>query len=170
MEDANQTEFAAPWGTALKIVSAVATAILLGVAVLGFVLGSLDNLSRAGMIALPLTIMACCLVFIVRGYAIRGENLHIRRLFWMTVIPLAGLAWARHDPSALRRSLRLFGNGGLYSFTGIFRNKELGTYRAYVNDLQRAVVLKLRDRTVVISPDRPDEFVAAVTRHKAIIG
>ncbi len=51
------------------------------------------------------------------------------------------------------------GNGGLFSFTGFFRNKALGTYRAFVTDPRKTVVLHFPRRTVVISPGSPKEFV-----------
>ncbi|MXY98022.1 MAG: hypothetical protein F4Z29_09805, partial [Gemmatimonadetes bacterium] len=35
-------------------------------------------------------------------------------------------------------------------------------YRAYATDPKRSVVLKFQSQTVVVSPDRPDDFVASV--------
>ena len=161
MSHAGRTEFGAPWGKALKIISASVSTLLIGVAALGLVRVE-DAVGRMLMMAVPLLLLPACALFIVRGYTLRGETLLVRRLLWSTEISLAGIQSAAHDPEAIRGSIRLFGNGGLFSFTGIFRNKRLGIYRAYVNDLKRVVVLKLRDRTVVISPEDPEEFVRAV--------
>ena len=63
----------------------------------------------------------------------------------------------------MARSLRTWGNGGMFSFTGHFVNHPLGRYRAFVTDPARTVVLALPEGVVVVSPDRPDEFIAAVT-------
>ncbi len=65
-------------------------------------------------------------------------------------------------PTAMAGSLRIAGNGGLFSFTGWFWSRRLGRYRAFVTDPARSVVLKFSDRTVVVSPDVPEEFVAAL--------
>ncbi len=58
----------------------------------------------------------------------------------------------------MSKSLRTCGNGGFFSFTGFYRNKALGAYRAYVTDLHQTVVLRYSDRTVVVSPESPEEF------------
>ena len=77
-----------------------------------------------------------------------------------------GLQSADLQPGALRGSLRLFGNGVLFSFTGLFWNRTLGKYRAFLTDPKRAVVLRLPPRTVVVSPDRPEQFVAEILTYK----
>jgi hypothetical protein len=43
--------------------------------------------------------------------------------------------------------------------TGLFRNRTLGMYRAFVTDPARAVVLKTAGRTIVISPSEPEAFL-----------
>jgi hypothetical protein len=50
----------------------------------------------------------------------------------------------------------------VFSFTGLFRNRTLGMYRAFVTDPRRAVVLRLPRRTVVVSPADPEAFVREV--------
>jgi len=63
----------------------------------------------------------------------------------------------------MQGSLRTFANGGLFAFAGNFHSGDLGAYRAYVTDGMKAVVLKFTDKTIVVSPDDPEEFIAAVT-------
>jgi len=58
----------------------------------------------------------------------------------------------------MRRSLRTCGNGGFFSFTGFYWSKSLKSFRAYVTDLNRTVVLRYDRRTVVVSPESPDDF------------
>jgi hypothetical protein len=57
----------------------------------------------------------------------------------------------------------LFGNGGLFSFTGVFRSPKLGRYRAYVTDPARTVILRFAERIAVVSPEDPDAFVRDVS-------
>ena len=59
----------------------------------------------------------------------------------------------------MRGSVRVFGNGGLFSITGRFWNRKLGWYRAYATDPSRAVVLRYPKRTVVITPHDPQHFI-----------
>lgn len=94
------------------------------------------------------------------GYSFEGRDLVIHRKGWSPArVPLAGLTAARISPDAMRRSLRTFGNGGVFGFTGWFHNSRLGRYRAWVTDPKRAVVLEFGDRTIVVSPGRPHLFV-----------
>lgn len=94
------------------------------------------------------------------GYSFEGRDLLIHRRAWSPYrLPLAGLTGAAVAPDAMRRSLRTFGNGGVFGFTGSFHNSRLGAYRAWVTDPKRSVVLEFADRTVVISPGRPNLFV-----------
>jgi hypothetical protein len=58
----------------------------------------------------------------------------------------------------MRWSIRTFGNGGFFSFSGFYRNKLLGAYRAFVTDRHQTVVLRYGGRTVVVSPSSPEEF------------
>jgi len=104
--------------------------------------------------------------FMVRGYVLTDTSLIIKRLGWEHRLDLFRLISATVDPDAFRRSLRLFGNGGFFSFTGWFRNKKLGVYRAYATDARRAVVLRFSDKTVVITPDDPQKFAAEINSNK----
>ena len=155
-EAARMKEFKATWSKALWIVSAVATVILLAVAAL--------PLHGPWWIRLfPLAIVAGAAPFVVRGYTVRDDALLIRRLFWDTRIGLTGLQSARFDPSAMCGSVRTCGNGGLFSFTGWYWNRKIGKYRAFVTDPARAVVLVFANRRIVVTPDRPEDFVRALS-------
>ncbi len=145
-------QFQAPWGKALRAVSAAATVILLGVA-------AIPVPGVWWMRLLPLAILAGALPFVVRGYTIQDDVLLVRRLCWDTRIDLTGLRSARFDPAALRGSLRTCGNGGLFSFTGWYWSRQLGRYRAFGTDPKQAVVLTFDTRRIVVTPERPDAFV-----------
>jgi Bacterial PH domain len=117
---------------------------------------------------LPLVIIFACALFTVRSYSITNDALSIDRLLWKTGVSLSGLQSVKYDPEATRRSIRTFGNGGFFSFTGYFRNKELGSYRAFMTDRRRAVVLRFPHSVIVISPERPEDFVNAISRYVGI--
>ena len=156
---------AAPWPTYLKAISLVATVVLVG---MGYVLlAKIPHGTRVPfaetfgtvMAFVPPLIALVAALFVVVAYDVDGTELGVQRLLWSTRVPLTGITAAWHDPNAMKCSLRLFGNGGLYSITGLFRSKALGNYRAYVTDPGRAVVLRLPGRTVVVSPGDPGAFL-----------
>jgi hypothetical protein len=113
--------------------------------------------------ALPLVVVVGAALFMVRGYVVTADEILVQRPLWSTRFERSRLQSATIDPDALRSSIRLFGNGGLFSFTGVFRSPKLGRYRAYVTDPARCVILRFADRVVVISPADPAAFVRDVS-------
>ncbi len=103
------------------------------------------------------------LLFVVTGYEIGPRELRIQRLLWSTPVRLDGLSRAWADPDAMACSIRIWGNGGLYSITGYFWNKTLGRFRAFVTDPKLSVVLALPRRVVVVSPAEPRAFLQALS-------
>lgn len=150
---------AAPWSGFLKGTSAAVVVILLGASLLVAWLVPALPWWRGPIIALPLVILLAAAPFVVRGFALQGGELRVRRLGWTTRVPLGELREASVDPNAGAGSIRLLGNGGLFSFSGWFRNAKLGRYRAFVTDWQRVVVLRGSACTVVLSPVDPADFV-----------
>lgn len=153
---------AAPWSGLLKSTSIVASLSLVaaGCVVARAVPAMGGSHLLSGLIAcsLPAIALATAL-FVVIDYQIDGARLNIRRLLWYTRIDLAALQEVRADPDVLRGSIRTAGNGGLFSFTGYYRNQRLGSYEAYVTDWKHAVTLRLARRVIVVSPADPAWFV-----------
>jgi hypothetical protein len=153
--------YKAPWCASLVLMSAAVSVILIGLP-----LFSLTNLplnaigSKMVMVSVPLVILVGGLLFMVRGYRINNSTLFIQRLFWKTEISLNELKSVEILPNAMQKSIRTMGNGGLFSFSGQFRNQTLGNYRAFATDGKRTVVLHFLDKKVVVTPDEPKRFAA----------
>ena len=157
--------FNAHWGTPLKIISLIGSAVCLGVSGMCFFSMArtpIPQFMPALVAGIPLSILLIAAFFMVKGYQISGNMLFIHRLGWATRVSLDRLVSIEYDPSAMKGSIRIFGNGGLFSFSGSFRNRKLGSYRAYVTDTKNSVVIKSANVVIVVSPDSPDRFVDAV--------
>jgi hypothetical protein len=165
------THFRAPWSMSLIVASTFATLVCSGVAYALWTLSIDPSLHplRFWLALLPMAIILICALFTVRGYSIANGTLLIDRLFWTTRIPLTELQSVKFDPTATHRSIRTFGNGGFFSFTGYFRNKDLGSYRAFMTDRRRTVVLRFPASVIVISPDRPEDFVNTISQYKVMM-
>lgn len=161
----DRLDYDAPFCRLLWIVSGLATALLVSLPVIGWVAFPPRGfgLARMLMVVTPLVILTGALPFMVRGYLIEPGGLQIRRLGWSTRLSLRELQSAEASPLAMKGSLRLMGNGGLFVFAGWFWSRTLGRYRALVTDPARSVVLRFQDCTVVVSPDAPDEFARTLT-------
>jgi hypothetical protein len=157
----NEIRFTAPWSLGIKITTGLVLALLLGVALIGSrqLPDSTPLGARLLTMLVPLAILAGTAPFMVRGYVLSGSELRIERLGWQNRFPLGDVLSASADPTALRWSIRLCGSGGLFGFFGWFRNRTLGTYRAYGTDPKNTVVLRLANRTIVVTPQDPARFV-----------
>jgi hypothetical protein len=154
-------EFSAPWSRSLRLVTALSVALLLTIALTGLLLGPRQPFAwRMLMVGVPLVVLLGALVFTVRGYVLTESQIEVRRFGWSTTLPYAGLAGVTGEPDGLRGSLRLFGNGGLFAFSGWFWNRRIGRFRAYATDPQRAVLLRYRDDSkVVVTPHDVQHFI-----------
>ncbi len=152
--------YPAQWGRTVRVVSIVVTILIITVFAAGFPTVSMHQRTPPPYWLwplLPLTLVGAALSAI-RAYRLAGDTLLIDRLLWTTRLPLAGLLTATVEPNALRASIRTCGNGGLFCFAGWFWSRRLGHFRAFVTDLRGTVVLRYANRTVVVSPGRPEEF------------
>lgn len=155
--------FKAEWSTAMKVSTAVLTAVLLAAAVSVF--SAAANAPTPLRAALLLTATALLLVTLFSyllsplGYSLDGENLTIDRKMKPIVIPLKDIS--RMEPAAaetLSGSLRLLGNDGLWGCYGKFSNAGLGEYNLYIRSRKTLVLIECASK-YVIAPERPQEFL-----------
>ncbi|HEX5131414.1 MAG TPA: PH domain-containing protein [Candidatus Krumholzibacteria bacterium] len=156
--------FDAPWSRLLKGVTLFASVMCVGAALIVW-----NTTTHAGgdpskwwTALLPIAVVVGSALFMIRGYTVERDTIVIHRPLRSVSLPRTGVQSATHDPSLVAGSIRVFGNGGFFSFSGWFRNKRLGMYKAYITDPARTVVLQYGDRAVVVSPSDPDRFIATV--------
>lgn len=154
-------QFRAPWSGMLQTTSIVTAGVLVLAAVVATIFVSTGLIRPRGtfMIVLPPLLLAAALVYQVRGYTLTDDAIFVRRVIGNFRLPLEGLLAVTGDAEAMRGSVRLFGNWGLFSITGRYWNRKLGSYRAFATDPSRAVVLRYSNETVVITPHDPQHFI-----------
>ena len=159
----NEIRFKAPWGPLLRIMTLICIILLIGISVIGINTGPENNMGWIfGMVVFPMSLLFISAFFIIRGYVLTDNTLVIQRLGWNTKIDLSELTSAEVDKTAMAKSIRTFGNGGMFCFAGLFHNKRLGTYRAFATDLRKCVVLRFTNRIVVVTPDEPENFAMKI--------
>ena len=156
--------FKAPWAVSLKLITVIISSLLIAIPIVGVVKGiANDSLIHSIIAFAPLLILLGAALFTIFSYHIRNKQLWVRRLLWHSKIDLSGLQEVFTDPHVMKASWRLFGNGGLFSFTGTFKNKKLGVYRAFATQPHNAVVLSFDSgKTIVITPDQPQAMMDAL--------
>ncbi len=159
----------APWPSILKVTSTLGTLLILVIGVAAYrAIPTPYGLTHTFGLVIALTlpaILVISILFVVTGYSVDAHNLYIRRLISSTRIPLDGLSQIWFEPEVCKGAIRLFGNGGLYSFTGLYHNSTIGRFRLFGTDLSQSVVLVLPKRVVVITPATPHAFVEYLKHH-----
>jgi hypothetical protein len=153
-----QKHFRAPWSTRLKFFTAAFIAILI---ISAFFTSGIGYWIIFGIFLL-------IAAFIVRGYSISDSDgkLLILRMGWSTKFDLSKLTNVEYNPKATLGSIRTFGIGGVFGSIGYFHNSILGNYRAYSTNREHTVVLDFDGKKIVVTPEKPTEFVQAVKRAK----
>lgn len=155
----------APLGTSVRLATFLLCAILAVACAIPWIEAAWTNKPAPWPAAFLPVLLALVLGAVwtgmrIRGYDISDGELRVLRRFRNLSIPIEGLAEAVVDRDALAGAFRTAGNGGFGAISGRFRSRKLGKFRAYVSDGERAVVLRWRDqRVVVVSPERPQEFI-----------
>jgi hypothetical protein len=159
------TEFAAPWGRSVKLASGLVGLIALGITLVPFAAEAASPGQARWAWLMPVVVVlifGITSLFAVRGYRLTPHELWVRRLLWWTRLSLRDLRAAEVDPEAMKGALRTAGNGGYLALTGWFWSRRLGHFRALVTDPQRGVVLRFKEKLLVVSPEDPDAFVQAL--------
>jgi hypothetical protein len=164
--------FKAPWGTWTSVISIVISLFLLGMPAWRLYDHLVNHVPIRTPIILVLMIVGLfiALPFTVRGYRLTEKTLYVKRLLWLTEVPLDNLETITVSPNAMMKSIRTFGNGGLFSITGYYYNKTLGKYRIFATRLKNVVVLRFSDRVIVITPDQPELFKEKIEALRKAVG
>lgn len=157
--------FGVRWGRPLKMMTILSLAICIGVPVTG-----INRFSYVGgsdwavyLLFLPILLVVGAAFFTILGYGITDDQIIIYHPGWKRTFEIAELTKAVHEPYATAGSIRTWGNGGLFSFSGYFRSSYLGPYRAYMTHAEDTVILYFgNDNKVVISPKEPEAFIDAL--------
>lgn len=99
-----------------------------------------------------------------------GKLIVERRAPWANIeVELGQLQRIEMLEKLPRMTWRLFGNGGVFCFSGSFYHRALGHFRASITTLKNLVLIVTPQRTLVISPARPQELVDYIKSMYAVV-
>ncbi len=111
----------------------------------------------------------CALVIVLayayspRAYSVSAQAIRVVRWIGGVQIPLVGVREIRPaTPDDFRGCVKLWGNGGLFGYYGLFRTTKLGKCSWYMTNRKKAVVLVTESKTTLFSPDRVEDFIASI--------
>jgi len=154
MPSRTQQFFPASFDTTSKVISAIVCAVL-----------ALVVLVTRSWIGIGVAVLAIGLSYAwsPRGYTLSGRTILVKRLIGHAQIPLEDVREARAATADdFRWAVRLFGDGGLFGYYGLFRTSNLGNCRWYLTSRANAIVIVTGEKTVLVSPDDVPGFLAMV--------
>lgn len=103
-------------------------------------------------------------LFSVTGFTLEGNMLLVSRPLWKTSIVLPPDCTARAEPDIRSGLLKTMGNGGLFGYTGGFRNKKLGNFKTYATNWNHAVSVtsEANDFCIVVTPEEMEIFIQSI--------
>lgn len=152
--------FKASYDTTVKILSFFVTLLLI---VLVFPLRKAPLLPLVIYLIVCVATIAISFGFSILHYSIQNETLIIHRPFGNKEFPIRDIQQAIPiDPKSLKWSIRLWGNGGLFGFYGIFSNNKFGRMHWYMTNKKTPVLLQLSKKKIIVSPDDPIAFIVGL--------
>lgn len=147
--------FSASYDRTTKLISAVVCAFLLLIALL---------LQQVMFGFVSVLILGLAYAYSPLGYTISEGTIIVRRLIGNVRFPLEDVREARRATSRdLSGAIRLWGNGGLFGYYGLFRTSNLGRCWWYLANRRNIVVVTAASKTALFSPDDVDGFLAAIS-------
>lgn len=159
--------FRAPLGKSTIIITIFALLVLL-IATVAMWMSPSPLPEKILVVSLIFLIIVLCYLYSIKGYSIDHHSIHIYRPIGTKSYKLDQFTEIITGLSHIKKSLtlRLWGNGGLFSITGLFWNKKLGKFKAYLSDPSKCIILIGATQKIAISPDPPEEFVKTLKMHR----
>jgi hypothetical protein len=146
--------FAVSYDAAVKVISTAIIGILAVVA-----LASHSSMA----LAVGALIVLLSFAWSPRGYQVEDRSILVNRLAGKARIPLDDVREVRESASEdFTGCIRLFGNGGVFGYYGLFRTAKLGKSTWYLTNRKRSVVVVTASKTALFSPDDVEGFLSAI--------
>jgi len=160
MPTGNSQSFAAPYDATAKIAFVVICVVLAIIAA---------ATQSALVVLIGVALLFFTFAFSPRAYSIQDRSIVVKRFIGNAIISLDGIREARiATDDDLRGAYRLWANGGLFGYYGLFSTSKLGKCWWYVTSRQNAVVVVTEQKTSLFSPDNADGFLAAIRSAVAV--
>ncbi len=102
-------------------------------------------------------------LFSVNGFTLQEQKLIIHRPFWNTEIQLPPDVIVEVEPEIKKGLFKTMGNGGMFGYTGGFRNKKLGSFKAYATNWNNAISIRCETTgfCIVVTPEETEYFLSS---------
>ena len=156
------------FNASLDKLSKLVTAIIAITSLVLIVVGVIKMQEDAQMLIFPISLLSVTLfitfLYAPLGYEINPQNISIIRRVNSFVIPRSEiLSIEPLSDDEMGRAWRLFGNGGMFGYTGWFSSSKQGRMRWFVSQRKNYIAITLQNhKKYIVSPDDVDGFMQAI--------
>ncbi len=153
------------WSNTVKIISWAISFLMVGIGYLTVVKSSSSNALPLGIFLLILALTGYFVLQAPMSLKVSEDKLIICKLVGTKEIPFPEIEKIELYED-YHSDIRLMGNGGFLGYTGVFRNKELGKYTAYVGNYSQAFYIRTKNGKMYVTSCEHREEVIRRIRQK----
>ena len=158
--------FKVRWSWWVRITTVVVTVALLGLLNYSLNKFMIDNDDYEALL-ISLTIFILYGVFMINApisVRLTTQYFELKKVVGRIRIEYAAISYiGRYRPTL--SDMKMFGSGGLWGFVGVFRNSDIGSYSAFIGDMQQSFLIRtVEGRVYVFSVEDVDDLIASIKR------
>lgn len=154
------------WSWWVRITTIVVTVALLGLLNYSLNKFMIDN-DDYEVLLISATIFILYGVFMINApisVRLTTQYFELKKVVGSIRIEYAAISYiGRYTPTL--SDMKMFGSGGLWGFVGVFRNSDIGSYNAFIGDMQQSFLIRtVEGRVYVFSVEDVDDLIASIKR------
>ena len=158
--------FKVRWSWWVRITTVVVTVALLGLLNYSLNKFMIDNDDYEALL-ISVTIFILYGVFMINApisVRLTTQYFELKKIVGSIRIEYAAISYiGRYTPTL--SDMKMFSSGGLWGFVGVFRNSDIGSYNAFIGDMQQSFLIRtIEGRVYVFSVEDVDDLIASIKR------
>ena len=157
--------FKVRWSWWVRITTVVVTVALLGLLNYSLNKFMIDNDDYEALL-ISVTIFILYGIFMINApisVRLTTQYFELKKVVGSIRIEYAISYIGRYRPAL--SDMKMFGSGGLWGFVGVFRNSDIGSYNAFIGDMQQSFLIRtVEGRVYIFSVEDVDDLIASIKR------
>ena len=158
--------FKVRWSWWVRITTVVVTVALLGLLNYSLNKFMIDSDDYEALL-ISVTVFILYGVFMINApisVKLTTQYFELKKVVGSIRIEYAAISYiGRYTPTL--SDMKMFSSGGLWGFVGVFRNSDIGSYNAFIGDMQQSFLIKtVEGRVYVFSVEDVDNLITSIKR------
>ena len=154
-------KFQATLGTLVYVISISCFIIFAAISYVMFNRPEVSMAYKTFVVVFIWLVFVFCYLYHPASYSINATNVYVHRPVSKLTIPRNEILEFRLvSDEDMKWTIRTFGVGGLFGYFGKFTNTVLGGMTWYATQRRNYVLLVLAGKRIILTPDKPEEFIA----------